>query len=178
MEIGSGLHTSYIRVNQQSPSSQKAHAKTETESSAEPKTLSSSEQAQLMKLQARDTQVRAHEAAHIAAGAGVVSGGASFTYQTGPDNRQYAIGGEVPIDTSKGSTPEETASKMRQVRSAALAPSDPSPTDYQVAATATMLEMRAMQEIAKEMTEEQPNPSDNSYGTENEASEHDLDLTA
>lgn len=178
MEIGSGLNTSYIRINQQPLSSQETRANAKEGDKQEPNTLSPSEQAQLMKLQARDTQVRAHEAAHVAAGAGVVSGGASFTYQMGPDNRQYAIGGEVPIDTSKGSTPEETASKMRQVRSAALAPSDPSPTDYQVAATATMLEMRAMQEIAKAQMTENTDSADNAYSTEEESAEHDIDLSA
>ncbi len=36
---------------------------------------------QLEKLKTADAQVRAHEAAHLAAGGGVVSGGASFSYE-------------------------------------------------------------------------------------------------
>lgn len=164
MEVGSALNPSYTRVNTQSAAA-KQNGTSSQESNA-PKTLSPSEQAQLTQLQTRDTQVRAHEAAHLAAGAGVVTGGASFTYQTGPDNRQYAIGGEVPIDASESSTPEETVSKMRQVRTAALAPADPSPTDYQVASTATLLEMRALQEIAKAKREESLGIFDTAYAVE------------
>lgn len=101
-------------------------------------------------LRARDSEVRAHEAAHIAAGGGIVKGGASFTYQKAPDGRLYAIGGEVPIDTSKAETPEATIRKMQQVRSAAMAPANPSATDYKVAANAMMTEMQARQEPAAE----------------------------
>ncbi len=101
-------------------------------------------------LKARDAEVRAHEAAHVAAGAGVVSGGANYTYQKGPDGRMYAIGGEVPIDLGSEGSPEATAEKMRQVKSAAMAPANPSPTDFKVAATAMMLEMRAQQEAVKQ----------------------------
>ncbi|MEF3192293.1 MAG: hypothetical protein K6347_07105 [Campylobacterales bacterium] len=108
----------------------------------------------LSKLQARDAEVRAHEAAHLAAGGGVVMGGASFTYQMGPDGKQYAIGGEVPIDMSTGSTPEETQQKMRRVRAAALAPASPSPQDLKVAATASMIETKArIEELAKQKEE-------------------------
>ncbi len=101
-------------------------------------------------LRARDSEVRAHEAAHIAAGGGIVKGGASFTYQKAPDGRLYAVGGEVPIDASEENTPEATIQKMQQVRSAAMAPSNPSPTDYKVAANAMMAEMKARQELAAE----------------------------
>lgn len=165
MEIRSTLNPSYVRVNAVSVASREEN--TSSQNPNAPKELSPSEQAQLTQLQTRDTQVRAHEAAHLAAGAGVVTGGASFTYQTGPDNRQYAIGGEVPIDASEGSTPEETVSKMRQVRTAALAPADPSPTDYQVASTATLLEMRALQEIAKAKHEENFGTPSKGYEAEN-----------
>lgn len=116
--------------------------------------LTTEEKQQVKELQARDIEVRAHEAAHIAAGAGVVSGGASFSYQTGPDGKQYAIGGEVPIDMSEASTPEATIAKMQQARAAAMAPADPSPTDYRVAASASMIEMKAQAEMTKERMEE------------------------
>ena len=48
---------------------------------------------QLSQLRARDAEVRAHEAAHMAAGGRYVTGGASYTYQKGPDAGQYAVGG-------------------------------------------------------------------------------------
>jgi hypothetical protein len=38
----------------------------------------------IAKLEARDTEVRAHEAAHMGAGGGI-AGSASFDYQVGPD---------------------------------------------------------------------------------------------
>lgn len=67
---------------------------------------------QLRELQQRDAEVRAHEQAHLAAGGPHVTGGASYTYQKGPDGRQYAIGGQVSIDTSAvPGDPEATEKK-------------------------------------------------------------------
>ena len=48
----------------------------------------------------------------MAAGAGVVQGGASFTYQRGPDGQMFAVGGEVKIDTSAESDPDQTIGKI------------------------------------------------------------------
>lgn len=125
--------------------------KPSTESSSSEK--SSSFQALISKLEATDTKVRAHEAAHIAAGGGVVSGGANFSYTKGPDGKMYATAGEVPIDTSEGKTPEETIQKARQIAAAAMAPSDPSPQDYRVAASAAVMEMRGHLEENKKIQE-------------------------
>lgn len=119
----------------------------------------------IQKLQAVDTKVHAHENAHISGGAGVVSGGASFTYVRGPDGRGYAVEGEVPIDTSEESSSDKTIEKMGRVRAAALAPSDPSPQDLRVASTATMLEMRA-RITAQQEKSPQSSPL-NSYSTLN-----------
>ena len=117
--------------------------------------LSESEERQVRKLQKRDREVRAHEHAHMAAGAGVVQGGASFTYQRGPDGRNYAVGGEVKIDTSSESDPDDTIRKMQQVKRAALAPAEPSGTDRAVAAQAGRIEAQARQEKTKLEKEEQ-----------------------
>jgi hypothetical protein len=103
------------------------------------------------KLQAVDSDVRAHEAAHLAAGGGVVTGGANFSYTRGPDGRMYATGGEVPIDTGKESTPEGTIAKAQRIRTAALAPADPSPQDYRVAAMAVIMEQDARLEKMREL---------------------------
>jgi hypothetical protein len=100
-------------------------------------------------LKARDREVRAHEAAHVAAGAGIVQGGAQFSLQRGPDGNMYAIGGEVSIDASPVSNdPEATAAKARQIVAAAMAPADPSPQDRSVAAQARAMEAAANAEIA------------------------------
>lgn len=99
------------------------------------------------KLVATDRTVRAHERAHLSAGGDLVRGSASFEYQTGPDGKRYAVGGEVSIDTSKGRTPEETIPKAQRIRAAALAPANPSSQDQHVAAMASRMEMQAQQEL-------------------------------
>lgn len=110
---------------------------------------------QLSQLKARDAEVRAHEAAHVAAGGRFITGGASYSYQKGPDGGQYAVGGEVGIDSSPvPGRPEETVQKMRTVRAAALAPSQPSGADLAVAAAAVQAEAQAMAEIAQARMEE------------------------
>jgi len=110
---------------------------------------------QLRELAARDREVRAHEAAHVAAGGRYVTGGPSFTYQRGPNGRFYAIGGEVSIDVSAiPANPQATLDKAETVRRAALAPAQPSPQDLQVAASATQLASRARIEIAIQQREQ------------------------
>jgi hypothetical protein len=108
--------------------------------------LSTEEKQVVNDLKRRDTDVKAHEAAHMAAGGGVVQGGATFEYQSGPDGKMYAVGGEVKIDVSPESTPEATIRKMQQIRAAALAPAQPSGTDRAVAAQASQLEVQARME--------------------------------
>ncbi len=114
--------------------------------------LSAEEQRQLRELRQRDREVKAHELAHKAAGGRYVTGG-SFSYQTGPDGQRYAIGGEVTIDNSQGSTPQETLRKAEMIRRAALAPANPSPQDYRVASQASLLAAQARSEIAAEQRE-------------------------
>lgn len=71
------------------------------ESSAEPDTrengpeseLSPEDQRMLEELRQTDQKVRAHEQAHAAAGGTNVR----YEYQTGPDGRQYAVGGTTDI---------------------------------------------------------------------------------
>lgn len=119
-------------------------------------------------LKARDREVRAHELAHMAAGSGLVTRGASYTYQTGPDGQRYAVGGEVGIDVSKGRTPEETVRKAEQIRSAALAPAQPSAQDRQVAAEAGRMAMEARMEMASASDNAgKPKAVESAYGASN-----------
>ncbi|MER2555291.1 MAG: putative metalloprotease CJM1_0395 family protein [Thauera sp.] len=111
--------------------------------------LSESERQQIGELKARDREVRAHEMAHVAAGAGLVTRGARYTYETGPDGQRYAIGGEVGIDTSPARTPEASLAKAERIRAAALAPAEPSGQDRQVAAQAARMASEARMEIAR-----------------------------
>ena len=112
--------------------------------------LTSEELAAVRELQARDREVRQHEQAHVAAGGGLVTAGASYTYQRGPDGVNYAVGGEVQISTASGRTPDETIQRAQQVRAAALAPANPSGQDRAVAAQATQMEQNARLEKARE----------------------------
>lgn len=110
--------------------------------------LSESDLKVVIELKQRDAEVRAHEAAHLAAAGGVATSGASFHYQQGPDGVRYAIGGEVSIDTSPVSgDPAATLQKAETIRRAALAPAQPSGQDLQVAASATTMAARAQIEL-------------------------------
>ncbi len=120
---------------------------------SDPTELSEDEKKLVKGLQARDSEVKAHEAAHQAAGGGM-TGAASYTYQQGPDGKMYAIGGEVSISTQGGSTPEETIAKARQIAASAMAPGSPSGQDFAVATSAKMMEMKAQQQLTKEKQEE------------------------
>lgn len=119
--------------------------------------LTPAEKQQVAKLQATDTEVRAHEAAHQAAGGGL-SGAASLSYTRGPDGKMYAVAGEVPISMEEGSTPQETITNAQKVQAAAMAPSNPSPQDYSVASSARVMEMKARQQLAKEQQQELQKP--------------------
>ncbi len=116
--------------------------------------LTPGQQAKVRQLQQRDREVKAHEQAHMAAGGRYVRGGAHYQYQTGPDGRQYAVGGEVSIDSGEESSPQATIIKARAIRRAALAPAQPSSQDRQVAAKASAMERQARAELAKQQQAE------------------------
>lgn len=121
------------------------------ETDAQGNSLSTREQRQVESLQRRDREVRAHEAAHLAAAGGYARGGAQFEYRRGPDGGSYAVGGEVGIDTSPvAGDPAATLAKAETVRRAALAPAEPSGQDRQVANQAAAMAAQARQELAKE----------------------------
>lgn len=125
---------------------------------------------QVRELQSIDRNVKAHEAAHQAAGGGL-AGAASFSYTRGPDNQMYATAGEVPIRMQKGRTPEETIANARQVVVAAMAPADPSPQDYKVAANALKMEFEARAEATKLKAQEAQEKNE-----ENEEKQENLDI--
>ncbi len=105
-------------------------------------------------LVARDREVRSHEQAHAAAG-GQYAGSPTYSFVRGPDGLNYAVGGEVSIDTSPVSgDPEATLRKAQVIRAAASAPAEPSPQDRRVAAQAASLEADARVELATKDTSE------------------------
>lgn len=117
--------------------------------------LSDEEQAVVDELRTTDRKVRAHEQAHLAAAGPYAKGGPTYDYQEGPDGQQYAVGGQVQIDTAPVSgDPEATIAKAQVVRAAALAPAEPSAQDRAVAASATKMEIQARQELREKQQQE------------------------
>ena len=142
-----------LRTPEKKTEFEKLQAKEEEEKAKESEKsslnkLSTEEKQIVSELQARDSEVRAHEAAHQSGGAS--TGAASYTYQKGPDGKMYAIGGEVPISIKSGSTPQETIANAQAVIASALAPADPSGQDQAVAASAMMMITKAQQQLAQE----------------------------
>ncbi len=141
----------------ENPTQQRAaafrQASAESESSS-PTELNEEDQQRVQELRARDIEVRAHEAAHLAAAGRFARGGAKFEFTRGPDGRSYAVGGSVSIDTGKEATPEATLQKADQIKRAALAPAEPSGQDRAVAASATALKLDAQKELAEQAQQE------------------------
>ncbi|MGR9116801.1 MAG: putative metalloprotease CJM1_0395 family protein [Gammaproteobacteria bacterium] len=138
------------KIESEEASNKTEPAHTPTPSTAQTEKLSLEEQRQIQVLKTRDGEVRAHEQAHLNAAGGFATGGASFTFQTGPDGKRYAVGGEVHIDTSPiPGDPEATLSKAETIRRAALAPASPSSQDFSVAASAAGLALNARIDLLK-----------------------------
>jgi len=118
------------------------------------------QQQEIEELKKRDAEVKAHEAAHLAAAGPYANGGARYEYVVGPDGQRYAVGGEVSVDTSKvPNDPEATIRKAQTIKRAALAPANPSAQDRQVAVQADRMALEAQQELAKKPAEGQQNYS-------------------
>ncbi len=116
--------------------------------------LTPEEQRVVRQLEQTDRKVRVHEQAHLSVGADLVRGGATYGYEVGPDNKRYAVSGEVSIDASPGKTPAETIPKAQHIRATALAPVDPSAQDHRVAAAASQMEIDARMELAQQRSDE------------------------
>ena len=120
-----------------------------------PDGLTEAEQREVRELQQRELEVRQHEQAHATAG-GQYAGQPTYTYRLGPDGHLYATGGEVKIDTAAvPNNASATIRKMEQVKRAALAPSQPSAADRQIAAEAQTNLIRAKTEVREIAREEQ-----------------------
>jgi len=130
-----------------------------------PQNLSDEEKKEVQQLKERDREVRAHEQAHLNALGRYRSGGAKYQFEKGPDGRQYAVAGEVPVDVSPEDTPEKTVEKAKTIRRAALAPAEPSAADRAVAAQAQQLEAQAQAELQKERNERAVNATEENAPT-------------
>lgn len=160
-------------------SQEKNHNRTETGSNtgtADSQALTAEETRLLKELKQIDASVRQHEMAHVAAGGPYITSGAVFSYQRGPDGNNYAVAGEVSIDTSPvPGDPQATLRKMRQIKNSALAPSDPSPQDLKVASKATSAAAKALSELMVLQTKERldADESPHSKGVEEAADSYE-----
>jgi hypothetical protein len=132
--------------------------KTKSQGQASIDGLTQAQRDQVTELAQRDREVHSHEAAHQAAGGGLV-GAASYTYQEGPDGRSYAIGGECPIQIPASDNPSEMIAIAERVRAAALAPANPSGQDLAVANAAVQMEAQARQALAQQQAQQQAQPA-------------------
>ena len=149
---------------EQPPPSMSAARETETAQRAEPvrttTKLTPEQEAEVRELQRRDAEVRAHEQAHASVG-GQYAGSPTYETTRGPDNRTYAVGGEVEIDLSPvPGDPAATIEKMAVVKRAALAPMEPSAQDRRVAQKADQLRIEAERELRTQQSEAQQTPSE------------------
>ncbi len=124
----------------QAPEEGEGRASRTKDATGEP--LSRENEALLRKLQARDAKVRNHEAAHVMA-AGGQAGAPTYTYQTGPDGKRYAIGGSVNISMWRTGDAEQDARQAQNVQRAAMATGEPSSRDMQTAMRARARDMDA-----------------------------------
>ncbi len=121
--------------------------------------LTEEEKQTVEKMKQRDREVRAHEQAHVAAASGL-AGAPSFEYQTGPDGRRYAVGGEVSVQTSGSSNPDVALREAEAVKRAATAPANPSGQDRAAAASASADITRLQAEKARNNGRDDGQPND------------------
>ncbi|MCH7813352.1 MAG: hypothetical protein IID40_04955 [Planctomycetes bacterium] len=118
--------------------------------------LTEEERAEVREMARRDREVRQHEQAHKSAAGQFAKGSAQFEYETGPDGKRYAVGGEVSIDTSAvPDDPQATIQKMQAIQRAASAPAEPSAQDRQIAAQSAQTQRQAKAELAKQRRADQ-----------------------
>lgn len=161
-------------------SSETSRPVTETDSSKEAQNKNSDqadkEQLEIItELSKRDREVRAHEQAHASVG-GRYAGAPSLSYQRGPDGRLYAVSGEVAIDTSPvPNNPQATLEKALTVQRAALAPSDPSSADRNIAAKAAAIAGQARAELLTDNSDKAESSTASSEKTESSSASEEVD---
>lgn len=146
----------------------------DTEINKANKKLSKAEQQEVVELKKRDSEVKTHEQAHLSAAAGLSASAPSYTYQTGPDGQEYAIGGEVSVTFVESNDPEENIKNAQTMKAAALAPADPSGQDRAVARNADQIISQAEQQL-KEQENEKNNSSNQSLNSTETSSDKSQD---
>jgi len=154
-EDGKGVNRQTRQADKANVEDTQSKGKAESSGRTQQGQLSEEERKEVTELKKRDREVKQHEMAHMAAAAGLSVSGARFEYKRGPDGVMYAVGGEVSIDTSPVSgDPQATLAKAQKIERAALAPVDPSPQDYKVAAQARQMAAQARMEMMQSEQED------------------------
>lgn len=153
--VPSNLQSSTSKETSEVQNSEKQPEELNNDKASDGEKLTEEEQKQVDDLKKRDAEVRAHEQSHAAVG-GSYASSPSYEFETGPDNKQYAVAGEVQIDAAPiPNNPKATIEKMDIVIRAALAPADPSSQDKKVASQAQKNRTEAQAELAKQQAANQ-----------------------
>lgn len=119
----------------------------------------------LEKFKSKDAEVKQHEESHTANG--VAKSTIKYNYQTGPDGKLYAVGGEVKLDTSLPSDEKQAIDKLEKLASASSAPSQLSAADSQIAIAANLNKMLLLSKEGDSNADfsQQPTSNDSSTAT-------------
>ena len=102
---------------------------------------------------ARNTEVRAHEMAHMAALGSAAASGIIYDTVKGPGGETLAVGGRIAVDLSEvPGDPAATLRKALSVITAANAPGNPSAGDMRTAAKAYDLARKAQQQMTESLS--------------------------
>jgi hypothetical protein len=135
--------------------------------------LTEEEKKQVEKLKARDREVRSHEAAHQAAAGGLASS-PTYIYETGPDGKKYAVGGEVSVKSGGSDDPEQALRDAEAIKKAAEAPANPSSQDRAVAAAASA-DINRLRSLNNERKEEEQKTDNNADASSQDATKPPTD---
>ncbi len=122
--------------------------------------LTQEEKQEVAKLKSRDAEVKTHEQAHQAAAAGISASAPNYTYETGPDGKKYAVGGEVQLSFVMDQNPEANIQSAQTMKAAALAPANPSSQDLAVARHADQIIQQEKQKISEQKAENKQETTD------------------
>lgn len=108
---------------------------------------------ELLYLQQRDRQVRAHENSHLMVANGL-AGTPIYQYQRGSDGHNYAISGQINMNTDVyAGKQERQLDQLQKIYRAALAPLNPSVKDLQIAVMVAHRIRSVEHEMASELNQ-------------------------
>ena len=83
----------------------------------------------LARLKQRDTEVRQHEASHLANPELIAGNGPRYSYEIGPDGKAYALSGIVTVSTGTARSPEDAIRKAQALKNSSAGVSEMSAQD-------------------------------------------------